>query len=108
MCRRFCSKRWHSRDAKSTVEFRKTIRAVMAQGLGLGIAAVGGWGVILMVVHVCHAPPPQVRESYSWLGAQKLGRRHLVLQATLGTLKETVPWINTEVTAHRTSKWRRW
>ena len=62
-------------------------------GLGLGIAAMGGWRLIMMLVHLFHALtalPPRARESYSWLGTQKLGRMHLVLQATLGTLKETV------------------
>ena len=93
MCRRFCGQRWHWRHGKSTVEVQKTIRAVMALGIGLGIAAMGGWRLIMMLVllfHALTALPPRARESYSWLGAQKLGRMHLVLQATLGTLKETV------------------
>jgi hypothetical protein len=55
MCRRFCSKRWHWRGAQSTVEFQKTIRAVMARGLGLGIAAAGAGG-LLVARHVKAGP----------------------------------------------------
>ena len=40
------------------VEFRNTIRAVMSLGLGIGIAAIGGWLLILMLVHLLHALTP--------------------------------------------------
>ena len=60
-----------------------------------------------MLVHLFHALtalPPWARESYSWLGTQQLGRMHLVSQATLENLKETVQWITTQVTANGTLK----
>jgi hypothetical protein len=43
-------------------------------------------------------------ESFGWLGTEELGRTELVLQATLEALKETMPWINTQVTANETPK----
>jgi Putative Actinobacterial Holin-X, holin superfamily III len=36
-------------------ELRTTRRAVMSLGVGIGLAAIGGWLLILMVVHLVHA-----------------------------------------------------
>jgi hypothetical protein len=36
-------------------ELRTTRRAVMSLGIGIGLAAIGGWLLILMLVHLLHA-----------------------------------------------------
>jgi hypothetical protein len=101
------------------IELRRTIRAVMFLGLGIGIAAIGGWLLILMVVHLLHA----LTALPLWacygivgglfatsgivllvLGKQKLAHVHLMPQATVKTMKEHVQWIKTQVRANGTSQ----
>jgi hypothetical protein len=101
------------------VALRNTIRAVMSLGLGIGIAAIGAWLLILMVVHLLHA----LTALPLWacygivaglfatsgivllvLGKQKLADVHLMPQATVKTMKEHVQWIKTQVKANGTSQ----
>jgi hypothetical protein len=101
------------------VEFRKTIRAVMSLGIGIGIAAVGGLLLILMLVHLLHA----LAALPLWVcygivgglcaaggimllvvGKNKLASVHLAPQEAVGTMKENVLWIKTQVRANGTSE----
>jgi hypothetical protein len=101
------------------VEFRNTIRAVMSLGLGIGIAAIGGWLLILMSVHLLHALTAlPVWVCYGIvgglcaaggivllvLGKQKLARLHVVPQQTVETMQENVQWIAAQVRANGASK----
>jgi hypothetical protein len=101
------------------VELRKTMRAVMSLGIGIGIAAIGGLLLILMFVHLLHA----LTALPLWvcygvvgglctaggivllvLGKHKLASIHLAPQETVGTMKENVLWIKTRVRANGTSE----
>jgi hypothetical protein len=93
-------------------ELRNTIRAVMSLGIGIGLAAIGGWLLILMLVHLLHA----LTALPLWtcygivggllaaggigllvLGKQKLVQLHLVPQDTVETMKENVQWLKEQV-----------
>jgi hypothetical protein len=101
------------------VELRNAIRAAMSLGLGIGIAAIGGWLLILMLVHLLHA----LTALPLWvcygivgglcaaggivllvLGKQKLARLHVVPQQTVETMKENVQLITAQVRANGASK----
>jgi O-antigen/teichoic acid export membrane protein len=90
------------------VELRKTIRAVMSLGIGIGIAATGGLLLILMLVHLLQALTALplwacygivgglfavVGGVLLVLGKQKMARLHLVPQKTVETMQENVQWI---------------
>jgi hypothetical protein len=94
------------------LELRNTIRAVMSLGIGIGLAAIGGWLLILMLVHLLHA----LTALPLWacdgivggllaaggmgllvLGKQKLMQLHLVPQDTVETMKENVQWLKDQV-----------
>ena len=89
-----------------------TIRAVMSLGIGIGLAAIGGWLLILMLVHLLHA----LTALPLWacygivggllaaggigllvLGKQTLVQLHLVPQDTVKTMKENVQWLTEQV-----------
>jgi hypothetical protein len=93
-------------------ELRTTIRAGMSLGIGIGLAAIGGWLLILMLVHLVHA----LTALPLWacygivggllaaggigllvLGKQKLVQLHLVPQDTVKTMKENVQWLTEQV-----------
>jgi hypothetical protein len=101
------------------VELRNTIRAVMFLGIGIGIAAIGGWLLILMLVHLLQA----LTALPLWacygivggllaaggivllvLGKRKLARLHLVPQQTVETMQENVQWIKSQVTVNGSSE----
>jgi Putative Actinobacterial Holin-X, holin superfamily III len=101
------------------IEFWNTIRAVMFLGIGIGIAAIGGWLLILMLVHLLQA----LTALPLWvcygivgglfaaggvvllvLGKRKLARLHLMPQKTVETMQENVQWIKNQVTANGTSQ----
>jgi Putative Actinobacterial Holin-X, holin superfamily III len=101
------------------VELRNTIRAVMFLGIGIGIAAIGGWLLILMLVHLLQA----LTALPLWacygivggllaaggivllvLGQRKLARLHLVPQQTVETMQENVQWIKSQVTVNGSSE----
>jgi hypothetical protein len=90
------------------VEIRNTLRAVMSLGLGIGIAAIDGWLLIPMVVHLCHARAALPLWACDGIvgglcavggirllvpGKQQLARMPLVPQATVETMKENMQWI---------------
>jgi Putative Actinobacterial Holin-X, holin superfamily III len=93
-------------------ELRTTLRAVMSLGISIGIAAIGGWLLILMLVHLLQA----LTALPLWacdgivggllaaggigllvLGTQKLAQLHLVPQDTVDTMKENVQWLTEQV-----------
>jgi Putative Actinobacterial Holin-X, holin superfamily III len=92
---------------------------VMSLGIGIGIAAVGGLLLILMLVHLLHA----LAALPLWVcygivgglcaaggimllvvGKNKLASVHLAPQEAVGTMKENVLWIKTQVRANGTSE----
>jgi len=98
-------------------EIRKIMLAVVSLGLGGGIAVVGGWLLILMLVHLLHA----LTALPLWacygivgglfaiggvvllvMGKQKLAHLHLVPQNTAETMQENLQWIKKQVTANGT------
>jgi hypothetical protein len=100
------------------LELRKTIRAAMFLGMGIGIAAIAGWLLILMLVHLLYA----LTALPLWacygivggvfaaggivllvLGRIKLARIHVVPQKTVETVQEDVQWIKNQVTANGTA-----
>jgi Putative Actinobacterial Holin-X, holin superfamily III len=101
------------------VELRKILGAGMSLGLGIGIAAIGGLLLILMLVHLLHALtalPLWVCYGIGGglcaaggivllvLGKQKLADVHLAPQETVATMRENVQWIKEQVRANGTSK----
>jgi Putative Actinobacterial Holin-X, holin superfamily III len=99
-------------------ELRKLILAMMSLGIGVGMAAIGGLLMILMLVHLLQAltalPLWACYGSVSGLfavvgvvllvlGKQKMARIQLVPQGTLETMKEDVQWIKEQVTPNSIS-----
>jgi putative superfamily III holin-X len=91
------------------------MRAVMSLGVGAGIAAVGGWLLLPMLVHLLHALTAlPLWACYGIVGGvfagvgvvllvrgtQQLARIHLVPQNTAATIQENVPWLNAQVMAN--------
>jgi hypothetical protein len=100
-------------------ELRKIMLAIVSLSLGGGIAVVGGWLLILMLVHLLHA----LTALPLWacygivgglfalggvvllvIGKQKLAHLHLVPQDTAETMQENLQWIKKQVTANGTSE----
>jgi hypothetical protein len=94
------------------VELLNIMRAVMSLGVGAGIAAIGGWLLILMLVHLlqaltalplwaCYGIGGSVFAGVGVvllvLGKQKLARIHLVPQNTVETIQESVQWLKEQV-----------
>jgi hypothetical protein len=101
------------------IELRKILGVGMSLGLGIGIAAIGGLLLILMLVHLLHALialPLWVCYGIVGglcaaggivllvLGKQKLARLHLVPQQTVETMQENVQWVKAQVRVNGTSK----
>jgi Putative Actinobacterial Holin-X, holin superfamily III len=93
-------------------ELRTIMRAVMSLGIGAGLAAVGGWLLILMLVHLLRALTvlplwacygivgglfAVVGGVLLVLGKQKLARLHLVPQGTVETMKDNAQWVKRQV-----------
>jgi hypothetical protein len=93
-------------------ELWNIILAVVSLGVGGGIAAIGGWLLILMLVHLLQALTALplwacygivsglcavVGGVLLVLGKRKLARMHLVPQDTAATMKENVQWIKAQV-----------
>lgn len=89
-------------------EIRKTTGALTALGVGLGLAALGGLLLIIMVVHVLNAMTPlPLWACYGivggicaivgfialYMGKQRISRVDIVPQHTVATMKENVRWI---------------
>jgi Putative Actinobacterial Holin-X, holin superfamily III len=91
----------------------------MSLGIGIGLAAIGGWLLILMLVHLVHAfTALPLWACYGIvgglfavggivllvLGKNKLARIHLIPQKTVETIQEDVQWIEAQVRANGTSQ----
>jgi Putative Actinobacterial Holin-X, holin superfamily III len=100
-------------------ELRTTIRAVLYLSLGLGLAALGGWLLLLMLVHLLQALTglplwacyglvgglfAGIGVVLLVLGKRRLAPRHLVPQHTVETMQENVQWLNAQVTTHGRSR----
>jgi Putative Actinobacterial Holin-X, holin superfamily III len=100
-------------------ELRNTLRAGISLGIGIGIAAIGGWLLILMLVHLLQA----LAALPLWacygiigglcagagagllvLGTRKLAHVHVVPQNTVDTMKENIQWLKGQVTASGRSR----
>jgi Putative Actinobacterial Holin-X, holin superfamily III len=93
-------------------ELWNLIRAVLSLSLGEGIAAIGGWLLILMLVHLLHALTvlplwacygmvgglfAMVGGALLGLGKQKLPRMQLEPQDSMETMQENVQSITEQV-----------
>ena len=100
-------------------ELRTTIRAVLYLSLGLGLAALGGWLLLLMLVHLLQALTGlPLWACYSLVGGlfagigvvllvrgkRRLAPRHLVPQHTVETMQENVQRLNAQVTTNGRSR----
>ncbi len=110
---------WALATHEVRAELFNIMRAVMFLGIGAGIAALGGWLLILMLVHLLQA----LTALPLWacygivggllaaggivllvLGKRKLARLHLVPQQTVETMQENVQWIKSQVTVNGSSE----
>ena len=100
-------------------ELRNIILAVTSLGIGIGMAAIGGLLLILMLVHLLHALTmlplwacyaivgglfTVVGVVLLIIGKKKLAQIHMVPQGTVETMKENAQWIKQQVTADGISK----
>jgi len=95
-------------------ELRKTKAAVISLGIGIGIAAVGGLLLLLMLVHLLHALTPiPLWGCYGIVGGVLVLAGLLVLYSgkkaveeievvpeTVETLKENAKWIREQTTSN--------
>ena len=103
---------WALAKYEVRAELFNIMRAVMFLGIGAGIAAICGWLLILMLVHLLHALTALplwvcygivggvfagVGVVLLVLGKQKLARIHLVPQQTVETMQENVQWLKEQV-----------
>ena len=103
---------WALATHEVRAELFNIMRAVMFLGIGAGIAALGGWLLILMLVHLLHALTALplwacygivsgvfagVGVVLLVLGKQKLAHIHLVPQNTVETIQENVQWLKEQV-----------
>jgi len=95
-------------------EIRKTTGALTALGVGVGLAALGGLLLIIMVVHLLNALTPLplwacygivggfcaiVGVIALYMGKQRLSQIDIVPQDTVATVKENVQWIKEKTKA---------
>lgn len=100
-------------------DLRKTKTAMLSLGIGIGVAALGGLLLILMLVHLLHA----LAGLPLWacdgivggllaisgavlllIGKNTIARIDVVPPQTVETMKENVRWIKERATFDRTSK----
>jgi hypothetical protein len=95
-------------------ELRKTKAAVISLGIGIGIAAVGGLLLLLMLVHLLHALTPiPLWGCYGIVGgvlvlagllvlysSKKAVEEIEVVPETVETLKENAKWIREQTTSN--------
>jgi hypothetical protein len=100
-------------------DLRKTKTAMLSLGIGIGVAAIGGLLLILMLVHLLNA----LAGLPLWacygivggvfaimggvlllIGKNTIARIDVVPQQTVETMKENVQWIREQVTPDGTSK----
>jgi Putative Actinobacterial Holin-X, holin superfamily III len=100
-------------------DLRKTKRAALSLGIGIGLAALGGLLLILMLVHLLHALAGlPLWACYGivggllavsggvmvFIGKNTIARIDVVPPYTVETMKENVQWIKERVTSDGTSK----
>src|SRR5215831_9611494 len=97
-------------------DLRKTKTAVLSLGMGIGVAAIGGLLLILMLVHLLHALAGlPLWACYGIVGGvlamiggvllliakNTIARIEVVPQQTVETMKENVQWIKERATSDR-------
>ena len=100
-------------------ELRNTLRAGISLGLGVGIAAIDGWLLILMVAHLLHAlTAVTLWVCYGIVGGAvcrgwdraarprqaEAGRCSSGALGKVETMRENVQWITAQVRANGTPK----
>jgi Putative Actinobacterial Holin-X, holin superfamily III len=100
-------------------DLRKTKTAVLSLGMGIGVAAIGGLLLILMLVHLLHALAglplwacygivggvlAMIGGVLLLIGKTTIARIEVVPQQTAETMKENIQWIKEQVTPDGTSK----
>jgi hypothetical protein len=103
---------WALAKHEIRAELWNIMLAVMSLGIGVGLAAIGGWLLILMLVHLLDALTALplwacyglvgglfagVGVVLLVLGKRKLARLHLVPQKTAETMQENVQWLTEQV-----------
>lgn len=95
-------------------ELRRTKAAAISLGIGIGIAAVGGLLLLLMLVHLLHALTPiPLWGCYGIVGGvlllagllllysgKKTAEEIAVVPETVETLKENAKWIREQTTSN--------
>jgi hypothetical protein len=100
-------------------DLRKTKTAMLSLGIGIGVAALGGLLLILMLVHLLHA----LAGLPLWacygivggllaisgavlllIGKNTIARIDVIPPQTMETMKENVQWIKSRATSDGTSK----
>jgi Putative Actinobacterial Holin-X, holin superfamily III len=100
-------------------DLRKTKTAVLSLGIGIGVAALGGLLLILMLVHLLHA----LAGLPLWacygivggllaisgavlllIGKNTIARIDVIPPQTMETMKENIQWIKARATSDGTSK----
>jgi membrane-bound ClpP family serine protease len=99
-------------------ELRQTLLVVVFLGIGIGIAAIGGLLLILMLVHLLHALTALplwacygivgglfavVGVVLLIIGKRKTAGIHMVPRETVETMKENAQWIKGKATANAIS-----
>jgi hypothetical protein len=95
-------------------EVRKAMGALIALGAGVGLAALGGLLLIIMVVHLLHALTPLplwacygivgglcaiVGFIMLYLGKRQIAQIEIVPPQTMATMKENARWIKEKAIA---------
>jgi Putative Actinobacterial Holin-X, holin superfamily III len=96
-------------------DLRKTKTAMLSLGVGVGVAAIGGLLVILMLVHLLHALTPIPLWGCYGIGGgglvlagflllfrgKKTAEDIAVVPQTVETLKENATWIKNQTTSNK-------
>jgi Putative Actinobacterial Holin-X, holin superfamily III len=97
-------------------EAQKTKVALVSLGVGIGIAAIGGLLLIIMLVHLLHALTPLplwscygvvggvaavVGIALFYRGKQQISEIDIIPQQTVETMKENVRWIKEKTTSEK-------
>jgi Putative Actinobacterial Holin-X, holin superfamily III len=100
-------------------ELGKTKAALLSLSIGIGIAAIGGLLLIIMLVHLLHALTPLplwacygivggallvLGGVFLYRGKEKIAQIEVVPQQTLETMQENIQWIKAKVSSNMISK----
>src|SRR4051812_45432275 len=107
---------WAMTRLKVQEALRKAKTAAIARGIGIGVVAVGGMSLMLILVHVLVAfTEIPLWKSYGLVGSglvvlgtvllvvgkHKVKKLDVVPQQTLETMKETAQWLTEQTTSNR-------